>query len=52
MNLLFSETSRKNDLGSGAGPRLEPFSPGQVYNASKAQQVHVLPAAPLTNEMN
>ncbi|XP_018396820.1 PREDICTED: trafficking protein particle complex subunit 10 [Cyphomyrmex costatus] len=34
----------KNDLGSG--PRLEPFSPGQVYNASKAQQVHVLPAAP------
>ncbi|XP_050448380.1 trafficking protein particle complex subunit 10 [Cataglyphis hispanica] len=34
----------KNDLGSG--PRLEPFSPGQVYNASKAQQVHVLPAVP------
>ncbi|EZA55391.1 Trafficking protein particle complex subunit [Ooceraea biroi] len=34
----------KNDVASG--PRLEPFSPGQVYNASKAQQVHVLPAAP------
>ncbi|GLH14883.1 Uncharacterized protein GBIM_19313 [Gryllus bimaculatus] len=25
-------------------PRLEPFSPGQVYNCSKAQQVHVLPS--------
>ncbi|XP_053994215.1 trafficking protein particle complex subunit 10 [Hylaeus volcanicus] len=35
---------RKNEIGSN--PRLEPFSPGQVYNASKAQQVHVLPAAP------
>lgn len=32
----------KNEVGSG--PRLEPFKPGQVYNASKAQQVHVLPA--------
>ena len=35
---------RKSEIGSV--PRLEPFSPGQVYNASKAQQVHVLPAAP------
>ncbi|XP_041982895.1 trafficking protein particle complex subunit 10 [Aricia agestis] len=26
-------------------PRLEPFSPGQVYHASKAKQVHVLPPA-------
>lgn len=27
-------------------PRLEPFSPGQVYNSSKGRQVHVLaPAA-------
>ncbi|GAB6032526.1 hypothetical protein CHUAL_011421 [Chamberlinius hualienensis] len=25
-------------------PRLEPFSPGQVYNGSKGAQVHVLPA--------
>ncbi|XP_012148441.2 SIDL trafficking protein particle complex subunit 10 isoform X2 [Megachile rotundata] len=35
---------RKNEISSSS--RLEPFSPGQVYNASKAQQVHVLPAAP------
>nr|XP_045594376.1 trafficking protein particle complex subunit 10-like [Procambarus clarkii] len=26
-------------------PRLQPFTPGQVYNFSKAQQVHVLPAS-------
>lgn len=35
---------RKSEIVSSS--RLEPFSPGQVYNASKAQQVHVLPAAP------
>ncbi|CAG9112783.1 unnamed protein product [Plutella xylostella] len=27
-------------------PRLEPFSPGQVYHAGKAKQVHVLPPLP------
>ncbi|KAI5645808.1 trafficking protein particle complex subunit 10, TRAPPC10 domain-containing protein [Phthorimaea operculella] len=27
-------------------PRLEPFSPGQVYHAGKSKQVHVLPPAP------
>ncbi|XP_046398628.1 trafficking protein particle complex subunit 10 [Ischnura elegans] len=32
--------------GASQHPRLEPFSPGQVYNSSKAQQVHVLPSAP------
>lgn len=33
-------------VGSASSvPRLEPFSPGQVYNFSKAQQVHVLPAS-------
>ncbi|KAF7989459.1 hypothetical protein HCN44_008133 [Aphidius gifuensis] len=37
-----NDFSRKSEAGSG--PRLEPFSPGQVYNASKSQQVHVLPA--------
>lgn len=26
-------------------PRLEPFSPGQVYNSSKGSQVHVIAAA-------
>ena len=43
---------RKPDLGGAAPtlPRLEPFSPGQVYNWSKAQQVHVL-AAP-SNAVN
>ncbi|CAB0028461.1 unnamed protein product [Trichogramma brassicae] len=45
---LKNDVSRKNDLSTGVGPRLEPFSPGQVYNASKAQQVHILPAAPLS----
>lgn len=42
-------TSRKPDLGISAPtlPRVEPFSPGQVYNWSKAQQIHVL-AAPST----
>lgn len=39
-----NDISRKSEVTSG--PRLEPFSPGQVYNASKAQQVHVLPTAP------
>ncbi|XP_063537577.1 trafficking protein particle complex subunit 10 isoform X2 [Cydia strobilella] len=29
-----------------AHPRLEPFSPGQVYHAGKAKQVHVLPSMP------
>ncbi|KAG8225563.1 hypothetical protein J437_LFUL002080 [Ladona fulva] len=32
--------------GMSQHPRLEPFSPGQVYNSSKAQQVHVLPSVP------
>ncbi|XP_001606511.2 trafficking protein particle complex subunit 10 isoform X1 [Nasonia vitripennis] len=49
---LKNDNSRKNEIGTGAGPRLEPFSPGQVYNASKAQQVHVLPAASMSAEMN
>lgn len=36
---------RKVDSHSHSShPRLEPFSPGQVYNCSKAQQVHVLPS--------
>lgn len=38
--------NRKADLGGYSGanllPRLEPFSPGQVFNWSKALQVHVL----------
>nr|CAD7455545.1 unnamed protein product [Timema tahoe] len=34
------DMSRKIELSSH--PRLEPFSPGQVYNSSKAQQVHVI----------
>lgn len=35
-------------LGKAASlhPRREPFSPGQVFNNSKALQVHVLPSAP------
>lgn len=45
----FVDGSRKPDLGMTAPtlPRVEPFSPGQVYNWSKAQQIHVL-AAPST----
>jgi len=41
------DPNRKPELSSHATshPRLEPFSPGQVYNSSKAQQVHVLPSA-------
>ncbi|RVE49327.1 hypothetical protein evm_006040 [Chilo suppressalis] len=34
----------KKDIS--AHPRLEPFSPGQVYHAGKAKQVHVLPSMP------
>ncbi|CAH2095443.1 unnamed protein product [Euphydryas editha] len=34
----------KKDIS--AHPRLEPFSPGQVYHAGKAKQIHVLPPAP------
>ena len=29
--------------GGLGGARLDPFSPGQVYNMSRAQQIHVLP---------
>ncbi|XP_021932391.1 trafficking protein particle complex subunit 10 isoform X2 [Zootermopsis nevadensis] len=41
------DPNRKPELSSHttSHPRLEPFSPGQVYNSSKAQQVHVLPSA-------
>ncbi|XP_045138817.1 trafficking protein particle complex subunit 10-like isoform X2 [Portunus trituberculatus] len=41
------EGGRKMEhVGSASSvPRLQPFSPGQVYNFSKAQQVHVLPAS-------
>ena len=28
-----------------AGARLDPFAPWQVYNMSRAQQIHVLPPA-------
>ncbi|XP_050672196.1 trafficking protein particle complex subunit 10 [Leptidea sinapis] len=34
----------KNDMS--VHPRLEPFSPGQVYHAGKAKQVHVLAPTP------
>ncbi|VVD05938.1 unnamed protein product [Leptidea sinapis] len=34
----------KND--TSVHPRLEPFSPGQVYHAGKAKQVHVLAPTP------
>lgn len=32
-------------LHADTHPRLEPFSPGQVYNSSKGTQVHVIGAA-------
>ena len=32
-------------VGAVAGARLDPFSTGQVYNMSRAQQIHVLPPA-------
>lgn len=44
----FIDGNRKADLAAASLPRLEPFSAGQVYNWSKAQQVHVL-AAPSNN---
>ena len=31
--------------GGLGGARLDPFSAGQVYNMSRAQQIHVLPAS-------
>ena len=31
--------------GPLAGARLDPFAPWQVYNMSRAQQIHVLPPA-------
>ncbi|XP_066584764.1 trafficking protein particle complex subunit 10 isoform X2 [Prorops nasuta] len=39
---LKPDAGRKKERCSG--PRLEPFCPGEVYNISKAQQVHVLPS--------
>lgn len=35
-----------NAKDSSSHPRLEPFSPGQIYHAGKAKQVHVLPPMP------
>jgi hypothetical protein len=53
---FFPEGTSRNrpDLGltSPTLPRLEPFSPGQVYNWSKAQQVHVLAAPSNTGAGN
>lgn len=45
------DPNRKPELSSHttSHPRLEPFSPGQVYNSSKAQQVHVLPSATVSS---
>ncbi|CAL4132055.1 unnamed protein product, partial [Meganyctiphanes norvegica] len=49
--------NKENTRNKGAGeygglassvPRLEPFSAGQVYNFSKAAQIHVLPATTQT----
>lgn len=37
---FFVADKLKND----SQPRLEPFSPGQVYNGSKGKQVHVITA--------
>ena len=31
--------------GTSSTPRMEPFSPGQVYNVSQLERVHVLPPA-------
>lgn len=42
MNFYFLLDGRKSDVGGTAHPRLEPFSPGQVYHSGKAQQIHVL----------
>jgi len=36
--------------GALGGARLDPFSVGQVYNMSRAQQIHVLPPANQTQE--
>jgi hypothetical protein len=49
--LFFADPNRKPELSSHttSHPRLEPFSPGQVYNSSKAQQVHVLPSATVSS---
>lgn len=43
-NLISIIPDPKKDIS--AHPRLEPFSPGQVYHAGKAKQIHVLPPAP------
>ncbi|KAB0790211.1 hypothetical protein PPYR_15457 [Photinus pyralis] len=37
-----ASTPDKSRKGGESHPRLEPFSPGQVYNASKGHQVHVI----------
>ncbi|XP_075227904.1 SIDL trafficking protein particle complex subunit 10 [Lycorma delicatula] len=38
-------SSSKSTMHPDSHPRLEPFSPGQVYNSSKGTQVHVIAAA-------
>ena len=30
------------DSGSASLPKLEPFSPGQIFNSSRFEQIHVL----------
>ena len=49
--MFFADPNRKPEPSYHAAshPRLEPFSPGQVYNSSKAQQVHVLPSVSVSS---
>ena len=42
MKLLYCQYIPAED---GTTARLDPFSAGEVYNISRSQQVHVLPAA-------
>ena len=47
MKFLISGTGSASTV-----PKLEPFNIGQVYNASKGMQVHVLPPPPTSQMMN
>merc|ERR1719273_112301 len=58
MNASLPSSSHQPDSstsgsGSSSTPRMEPFSPGQVFNVSHLDRVHVLPpAAPITSLNN
>lgn len=52
--ITLKESPKKVEINSTGThfPRLEPFNTGQVFNATKSIQIHVLPALGTTSSEN